>query len=162
MRRECRERFPRHQLQRKPLVGDPEMHHDTCVTHVPWWMSGSLTRSSVEHVSGIPGACATRNFAYLARGPWVTYIEIVQMCLLINYMIYWYYNIIETQVRLNCSGARACPIWLLSQNMCIVRHIWNFFYMMTSYRPISWSLGDGDVSWDQLLGNSWVWTTVKF
>ena len=43
MRRECRERFPRHQLQRKPLVSNPGMHHGTCVTHVPWCMSGSLT-----------------------------------------------------------------------------------------------------------------------
>ena len=35
MRRECRERFPRHRLQRKPLTSDPGMHHGTCVTHVP-------------------------------------------------------------------------------------------------------------------------------
>ena len=42
----------------------------TCVTHVPWCMSGSLTRSGGENVRGIPGACATRNFAYPARGPW--------------------------------------------------------------------------------------------
>ena len=39
-----RERFPRHRLQRKPLVNDPGMHHCTCVTHVPRCMSGSLTR----------------------------------------------------------------------------------------------------------------------
>ena len=26
-------------------VNDPDMHHDTCVTHVPWWMTGSLTGS---------------------------------------------------------------------------------------------------------------------
>ena len=37
-------RFPRHRLQRKPLVNDPGMDHGTCVTHVPWCMSGSLTR----------------------------------------------------------------------------------------------------------------------
>ena len=35
MRRECRERFPRHRRQRKPLVSDPGMHHATCVMHVP-------------------------------------------------------------------------------------------------------------------------------
>ena len=69
MRRECLERFPRHRLQRKPLVSDPGMHHGTCVTQVPWCMSGSLTRSGGENVPGIPGACATRNFAYLVRGP---------------------------------------------------------------------------------------------
>ena len=61
--------FPRRRLQRKPLVSDPGMHHGTCVTQVPWCMSGSLTRGGGENVPGIPGACATRNFAYLARGP---------------------------------------------------------------------------------------------
>ena len=30
-------------FQRKPLVSDPGMHHGTCVTHVPWCMSGSVT-----------------------------------------------------------------------------------------------------------------------
>ena len=69
MRRECRERFPRHRLRRKPLVSDPGMHHVTCVTHVPWCMSGSLTRGGGENVPGIPGACAIHNFTYLARSP---------------------------------------------------------------------------------------------
>ena len=27
-----------------PRVNDPDMHHGTCVTHVPWCMSGSQTR----------------------------------------------------------------------------------------------------------------------
>ena len=61
--------FPRRRLQRKPLVSDPGMYHGTCVTHVPWCMSELLTRGGGENVPGIPGACATRNFAYLARGP---------------------------------------------------------------------------------------------
>ena len=58
MRRECRERFPPRQLQRKPLASDPGMHHGTCVTHVPWCMSGSLTRGGGDNVPGISGACA--------------------------------------------------------------------------------------------------------
>ena len=62
--------FPAIQLQRKPLVSDPDMHHGTCVTHVPCCISGSPTRGDGENVPGIPGACATRNFTYLARGPW--------------------------------------------------------------------------------------------
>ena len=70
MRQECRERFPRHRLQRKPLVSDPGMHHGTCFTHVPWCKSGSLTRGGGKKVPGIPGACATRNFPHLVRGPW--------------------------------------------------------------------------------------------
>ena len=68
MRRECREHFPR--------VSDRDMHHGTCVTHMPWCMPESLTsgifwKSAVgENVPGIPGACTTRNFTYLVRGPW--------------------------------------------------------------------------------------------
>ena len=61
--------FTRGRLQRKPLVSDPGMHQGTCVTHVPWCMSGSLTRVGGENVPGIPGACATRKFTYLARSP---------------------------------------------------------------------------------------------
>ena len=38
MRRECWDRFPR-----PPRVSDPNMHHGTRVTHVPWCMPGSLT-----------------------------------------------------------------------------------------------------------------------
>ena len=70
MRRECRERFPRHRLQRKPLVSDAGMHHGTCVTHVPWCMSGSLTRDGRENVPSIPSVCANRSFVYLVWGPW--------------------------------------------------------------------------------------------
>ena len=70
MLRECQERIPRHRLQTNSLDSDPGMHYGTCVTHVPWCMSGSLTRDGGENVPGIPGACTTRNFAYLARGPW--------------------------------------------------------------------------------------------
>ena len=50
--------FPIHRLQRKPLVSDPDMHHGTCVTHVPWCMSGSLTCGGGKNVPGIPSACA--------------------------------------------------------------------------------------------------------
>ena len=69
MRRECQERFPRHRLQRKPLVSDPGMHHGTCVTHVPWCMLRSLTGGGGGNVPGIPSAYATCDFTYMARSP---------------------------------------------------------------------------------------------
>ena len=59
-----------------PLVRDPGVHHGTCVTHVPWCMSGSQTGGGGETVPGIPGACATRNFTYLARDPLVRFIAV--------------------------------------------------------------------------------------
>ena len=68
MRRECRKRFPRHRFQRKPLVSDAGMHDGTCVTHVLWCMSGSLSRAGGKTVPDIPNACSTRNFTYLTRG----------------------------------------------------------------------------------------------
>ena len=71
MRRECRERFPRHRLQRKPLVSDPGLHHGTWDTHVPWCMPGSFTRGGGENVPGIRSTCSTPNFMYLVRGSWV-------------------------------------------------------------------------------------------
>ena len=71
MRRKSLERFPRNRRQRKLLVNDHSIHHDSCVTHVSWCMSGSLTHGARENVPGIPGACATRNVTYLARSPWL-------------------------------------------------------------------------------------------
>ena len=65
---------PHCRFQRKPLVSDPGMHHGTCVTHVPWCMSGSLTCGDGENVPGIPGACAPailRIWQEAHRGWWV-------------------------------------------------------------------------------------------
>ena len=78
MRRECQERFSCHRLQMKSVISDPDMHHGTCVTHVPWYMSRSLIHSGRENVPGNPGVCATLNFTYLARGPW--YLEGEGIC----------------------------------------------------------------------------------
>ena len=78
MRQECRERFPHRRVQRKPLVSDHRMHHGTCVTHVPWCMSGSLTRGGGENLPGIPGA--TCNITYLAIGPWWLWRLSVAIC----------------------------------------------------------------------------------
>ena len=55
-------------------VSDPDMHHGTCVTHVPWCIPGSLTSGFLwnrwcENIPGILGACSTPNFTYLVRGP---------------------------------------------------------------------------------------------
>ena len=70
--------FLAHRLQRKPLVSDPGVHHGTCVTHVPWCILGSLSCVGGENVPGIPGACATRNFAYLVRGLYGSMNRIIQ------------------------------------------------------------------------------------
>ena len=73
--------FPRRRFQRKPVVSDPGMHHGTCVTHVPWCMSGSLTCGDGENVPGIPGACAPAILriwqeAHAALSSWVVETDI--------------------------------------------------------------------------------------
>ena len=72
MRRECRERFPRHRLQKKPLGSDPGMHTGTCLRHVPWCMPGLLPSRGGKNIPGIPGACATSTCTYLARSPLIS------------------------------------------------------------------------------------------
>ena len=63
-------------LSRPSRVSDPDMHHGTCVTHVPWCLPGLLTIANSfdigggENVSGIPSACTTRNVTYLVRAPY--------------------------------------------------------------------------------------------
>ena len=59
--------FPTRRLHRKPLVGDPDMHHGTCVTHVPWYMSESLTSWWRGKRSRHSRCMRTRNITYLAR-----------------------------------------------------------------------------------------------
>ena len=61
--------FPTRRLQKKPLVSDLDMHHGTCVTHVPWCMSGSLISGGRGKRSRYSRRMRTCNFSYLARGP---------------------------------------------------------------------------------------------
>ena len=67
MRRECRKRFPRHRLQRKPLVSDPDIHHGTCVMHVPWCMSGPPAQGGGKTFPAFPAHAQPHNFTYRAK-----------------------------------------------------------------------------------------------
>ena len=119
MRRECRKRFPRHRLQRKPLVSDPDMHHGTCATHVLWCISGSLTRGGEENVPGIPGAYATRNFMYLVRGPWWGYFRpsshqnSIAVC---QYLVSISNTYTRIRLAYECSCWENCDIQIYSAN----------------------------------------------
>ena len=62
-------------------ASDPDIHHGTCLTYVPWCMVGWLTSGflwigGVKNGPGIPGACATHNFTYLVRGQYNVYHQI--------------------------------------------------------------------------------------
>ena len=85
-----------------PQVSDPDMHHGTCVTHVPWCMPGSLTsgflwnRRRGGNVPGIPGACATCNFTYLERGPWfIFWLCFARIESNSSQVVHWYFRMIR-------------------------------------------------------------------
>ena len=59
-----------------PGVRDPDMHHGTCVTHVPWRMPGSLTSGFLWSWWRGKRSCYSQRvrnpqFTYLVRGPCV-------------------------------------------------------------------------------------------
>ena len=52
-------------------VSDPDIHHGTCVTYVPWCMPGSLTSGFLwsHRRESIPGACPILGFAVSGKRP---------------------------------------------------------------------------------------------
>ena len=69
MRRECQERFPRYSgLATPTCITTPASRtcRDACRDRL---LAVFFEVSGGENVPGIPGACAIRNFTYLARGP---------------------------------------------------------------------------------------------
>ena len=149
MRQECRERFSRHRLQRKPLVSDNSMHHGTCATHVPWCMSGSLTRcggkTSPENVPGIPGACATRNYcpacrtSLIATRFWVVVICPIIKCLTVlefSFILFdlclfiTIFNFILNYVPIVTFWIFTYhKIWILLIIFCFIWNYWNIYFL---------------------------------
>ena len=70
MRRECRERFPRHRELTIPTCITARASRTCCDACRDGYLAVAFEVGGGENVSGIPGACATRNFTYLVRGPW--------------------------------------------------------------------------------------------
>ena len=132
MRRECRERLPRYQLQKKPLVNDPGMHCGTCAMHVPWCMSGSLTRGGGENVPGIPGACAMVGMASQ-----ITSLTIV-------YSIVYSGAEHEHQSTASLAFVRGIPRWPAN-----LPHKWPVMRMTSSWhiKSVKRSLGQSPAKW---------------
>ena len=105
--------FPCHRRQRKPLVSDPDMHHGTCVAHVSWCMSVSLTRGGMGNVPVIPGACANLNFTYLSRGPWHNTSDVMEVLIPVPLMTDVY------------SGPMFCQQYF-GEQPCCVSFIWSY------------------------------------
>ena len=143
MRRQCRERFPRHR----------GLAIQTCITARAWrtghdaWRDRYLTFAfevgGVENFPGIPAACATRSFAYLVRGPWRQYgqflhinktnMRVLLVPSLVSHTIgsSWYYKI--------CNKSQFLYIFVLTYNILLWNWIDNIFkYVLTCNGIIPW------------------------
>ena len=108
---------PRRRFQRKQLVSDPGMPHGTCVTHVSWCMSGSLTRGGGENVPGIPGACARP-----ILGIWQE-AHCHDSMVLLEWFVYFCVNIER-------------PCWIWSSMVQTITHFrWQFFPITVKLYP---------------------------
>ena len=85
------------------LVSDPCMHQGTCVMQVRWCMSGSLTCGGGKDITGIPGACATRNFSCQVRDPW-SKLLIGMAMLNIFFHISWNFEICRNSFEIGPQG----------------------------------------------------------
>ena len=106
MRWEYRERFPRHRLQMKPPVSDPGM-------------PGSLPRGGGENVPGIPGACATRNFMYLVRGPCMIYFPPLLLLCCMQYHVMLGYDI-QYVLQYHCMLIHGFPMHTARILICVI------------------------------------------
>ena len=104
-----------------PRVSDPDMHHGTCVTHVPWCMPGSLTsflwnRRWGETFPAFPAHAQPRDFTYLARGPWCLFCSISIVILSV---------IPVTYIALMCGvGWRGMCVCVIRRRCTMVLHIY--------------------------------------
>ena len=118
-----------------PRVRDPDIHHGTCVTHVPWCMSGSLTSDFIRwrgkrsrhsrrmrnpqfYVSG------KRLMAVMCRTPRQYYIYVAFSILGLSKSLQWvWYN------QFQCAKGIAYIISMISANLIMVYfisgHCWN-------------------------------------
>ena len=124
-------------------VSDPDMHHGTCVTHVPWCMSGSLTSGFLRNrrwgktFPAFPAHAQTTilriwfllMLAWTSRwlNNWVD-IDLKRQCALLtslwlvvsNYLsvtemcfCFWYQCLVTNSARSGYSNARQGQTWLL-------------------------------------------------
>ena len=97
MRRECRERFHRHSGLTIPTCIMARASRTCCGACLDRKLAVSfLWRLWRGNVPGIPGACTTRNFTYLVRGPWVgrSFSLIVTFyCDMTTYLAEWLSNV---------------------------------------------------------------------
>ena len=89
--------LPRLRMQRKTRVSDPGTHHCTCVTHVPWCMSGLFPAVAGKTFPAFP-AHAHPQFGKRSIGGCnlaMRHLDTLWCCYWIHYVFYILSNIME-------------------------------------------------------------------
>ena len=131
-----RELFSRHWLQRKLLVSNIGMHHGTCVTHMPWCMSGSPWRRGKR--SRHYRRMRNPQFCVSGKRPWSSCTARQQdMLMQSHHSVHW--SLIFTQEadllkKTVIAGITSCPLLskISSRNIFV-----NLTFMLTSKDPMA-------------------------
>ena len=100
-----------------PRVSDPDMHHDTCVTHVPWCMPGSLTSGflwSQWRGKRSRHSRSMRNLQFCVSGMrpiWTEFYEKLD-------------SLIVIISNIHVHVAHLVVIQLVEKGSCVIIHIW--------------------------------------
>ena len=128
MRRECRERFPRHRGLAISTCITVHACHDPCRDR---WLVFSFEVGSRENAPGIPGACATRNFTifiwwkahgsprYILLGDWPHYHDMLvtafwSFCSITQFILKFY----DQSIFFIIVAMGGTKLWLLLLMMC--------------------------------------------
>ena len=95
----------------------------------------SLTHSGGENVSGIPGACATRNFTYLARGPFLALARL----LYIDFRLRHFTNIL-CHLKQKCQNTISIQTAYSDEWYFYIQFHYRFQQTYTEIREIEWSV----------------------
>ena len=134
-------------LQRKPLVSDPGMHHGTCMMHVPWCMSGSLTRGGGENVPGIPGACAPAILRIWQEAHWLIFVHLVTGAFLV---IHQYCNVCTKFYHVTC-----LPHVTMDDCLYTGRDTYQWLCIVCSKPEFPFNHHDGEIDFLNVLSELW-------
>ena len=137
MRRECRERF-----SPPSRVSDPDMHHGTCATHVPWCMPGSSTSDFLwnrQRGKRSRHSRRMRNLQFYVSGkrPILAQMHVGQTWNPLHYLKPYMCNMVE-RLCINLQPYISSPHWQKQQNQMNMQTQGPFGAILTNllnYRP---------------------------
>ena len=101
-----------------PRVSYPDMHQGTCVN--AWRHRYLMVSFEFGGEGNIPGACATRNFTYLVRSPWVNELTVNTEWRAWLYRTRHHSFLVALEALGECTSQTANAIYVWSMRMCLL------------------------------------------